>query len=379
MQNATSDTINLLCDLLSRQSLTPSDAGCQQLLSDKLEPLGFHCETLQFGEVTNLWAKLGDQKPLFVFAGHTDVVPPGPLDAWQSPPFDPTISNGNLTARGVADMKGGIAAMVTAVSRYLATHPKPKGSIAFLITSDEEGPAQDGTLKVMETLAARQEKIDYCIVGEASSETLLGDTIKIGRRGSLSAQLTLVGKQGHIAYPQLAENPIHHCLSLLQKITDHEWDQGNAHFPASSLQISNIHAGTGAGNIIPGECMIDFNIRYSPEIDHSHIQATIESWLKQSGHRYKIIWSHSASPFLTVPGKFTGICQAAIKDITGLEAQLSTGGGTSDGRFIAPTGAQLVELGVCNATIHQVNESVPVTDLDHLSAIYEKILNYLFE
>ncbi|MCI5107575.1 MAG: succinyl-diaminopimelate desuccinylase [Pseudomonadales bacterium] len=369
-------TLSLAKTLIERPSVTPDDAGCQDILAERLAALGFKIEHLPFGEVRNLWAEIGSHGPLLVFAGHTDVVPSGPEEEWQSPPFSATERDGFLYGRGAADMKSSLAAMVTACEDFLAAR-QPSGRIAFLITSDEEGPAIDGTRKVMETLLARQLQIDYCVVGEPSSTDLLGDVIKIGRRGSLSARLHIHGTEGHVAYPHLADNPIHRAMPILHSITSVVWDQGNEAFPPTSLQISNIRAGVGANNVIPGVVEVDFNLRFSTETTAAEIRRRIETLLQESGCRYDIDWHLSGEPFLTRSGELLDAVSASIQEVTGRTTERSTAGGTSDGRFIAPTGAQLVELGPCNASIHKVNESVRIADLEDLSAIYRNILEKL--
>ncbi|MCP4432490.1 MAG: succinyl-diaminopimelate desuccinylase [Gammaproteobacteria bacterium] len=373
-----SQTLELASSLIARASATPDDAGCQALLIERLSAIGFECETMQFGDVTNLWARRGNTSPVLAFAGHTDVVPTGPLDEWVSEPFKPEIRDGYLFGRGAADMKSSIAAMVTACERFVELHADHSGSIAFLITSDEEGPAVDGTVKVIDTLEARGEKIDWALVGEPSSSNAVGDVVKNGRRGSIGGTLSLKGIQGHVAYPQLADNPIHRSIPALNELCTVEWDQGNDFFPPTSFQISNINAGTGASNVIPGQLSILFNLRYSTELDHQTIITRIESILHKHQLDYSIDWNHSGFPFLTAEGKLVEAAQQSIKQITGLDTELSTAGGTSDGRFIAPTGAQVVELGPVNATIHQINECVDINDLDSLSNIYQGILERLF-
>lgn len=389
-QNHQQATLELSIALLERPSVTPDDDGCQDILSERLEQAGFDCEFMYFGdrdttgehaEVKNLWARRGTTDPVICFAGHTDVVPTGDASNWTYPPFTPTIKDGYLWARGAADMKTGIAAFTIAAERFVAAHPEHKGSIAFLITSDEEGPSINGTVKVVETLEARQEKITYCLVGEPSSTDTLGDIIKNGRRGSLGAWLTVTGQQGHVAYPHLACNPIHAAMSALAELTAAEWDQGNAYFPATSLQISNINSGTGATNVIPERLNAIFNFRFSTETTEEELKAKthaiFDKHFKDSKASYDIDWKLSGQPFLTPEGKLVSACQHAIKSVTGTETTLSTSGGTSDGRFIAPTGAQVVELGVRNATIHQVDEKVEVDDLGRLAQIYEGILENL--
>jgi succinyl-diaminopimelate desuccinylase len=372
-----SDTLKLLKSLIAIPSVTPNDGGCQQLLIERLSRIGFECETLVFGEVTNLWARHGSSAPLLAFAGHTDVVPTGPLEEWHSDPFKPEIRDGFLYGRGAADMKSGIAAMVTACECFVQQHPDHRGSIALLITSDEEGPAIDGTVRVIETLEARGEKIDWALIGEPSSSETLGDVIKNGRRGSLGANLTVRGVQGHVAYPQLADNPIHRIIPALNELCDLEWDQGNDNFPATSFQISNINAGTGVHNIIPGQVEVHFNLRYSTELDQQQIADITEAILQKHGLDYSIEWALSGLPFLTSEGALVEAAQQSIKQVTGIDTELSTAGGTSDGRFIAPTGAQVLELGMVNASVHKVNECVRVSYLERLSEIYQGILERL--
>ncbi|MDD2816100.1 MAG: succinyl-diaminopimelate desuccinylase [Thiotrichaceae bacterium] len=373
-----SPTLALTLDLLQRASLTPDDAGCQPLLAERLRPLGFKIEPLRFADVDNLWARFGDAAPLFVFAGHTDVVPTGDVSAWKYPPFTPTIDeHGMLYGRGAADMKGGIAAFVTACERFLAKHPQPKGSIALLITSDEEGPSINGTVKVVEHLEARHEKMNWCLVGEPTSGKLLGDTVKNGRRGSLTGYLTIEGVQGHVAYPHLADNPIHRFAPALQALCDEVWDNGNEFFPPTTFQISNIHAGMGATNVIPQTLDVVFNFRHSTAVTKPELQERVAKILETAGLKYQLKWVNSGEAFLTANGELLSATQQAIQEICGVETELSTSGGTSDGRFIAPTGAQVLELGVLNATIHKVNEAVAVQDLDNLSLIYERILEKL--
>ncbi len=369
-----SETLLLLTELIARPSVTPDDRGCQQLLIDRLSAIGFECETLIFEDVTNLWARRGNSAPLLAFIGHTDVVPTGPLDQWHSDPFEPEIRDGLLYGRGAADMKSGIAAMVTACERFVKDRPDHHGSIALLITSDEEGPALNGTLRVIETLEARGEKIDWALVGEPSSSNQLGDVVKNGRRGSIGATLTVHGVQGHVAYPHLADNPVHRVMPALTELCEREWDQGNESFPATSFQISNINAGTGVDNVIPGQVEVNFNLRYSTELDHQQIIDTTETILKKHSLDYNMDWRHSGYPFLTAEGELVEAAKQSIKAITGLDTELSTAGGTSDGRFVAPTGAQVLELGPVNASIHKINEHVRVSDLDRLSEIYQGIL-----
>ncbi|MCW8899672.1 MAG: succinyl-diaminopimelate desuccinylase [Gammaproteobacteria bacterium] len=372
-----SDTLELAKDLISRPSVTPEDRGCQALLADRLSKMGFTVEHLRFGDTDNLWARRGSDGPLFCFAGHTDVVPTGPEKNWKYPPFAPTIDNGILYGRGTADMKGSIACMVTACERFINHHPDHNGSIAFLITSDEEGPAHDGTVKVVETLENRNEKIDWCLVGEPSSTDAVCDVIKNGRRGSIGCTLKIKGKQGHVAYPHLAKNPIHEFAPVLKILTETQWDQGNEYFPPTTFQVSNIHSGTGATNVIPGECEVVFNFRFSTATTDKQIRQRVEALLDEHKVEYEIDWALSGQAFLTEQGELVSATQKAIKEVCGFETVLSTAGGTSDGRFIAPTGAQVVELGPLNATIHQVNECVAVDDLYTLSDVYENILNNL--
>lgn len=372
-----SNTLELSMDLISRPSVTPEDIGCQALLAERLSKIGFEIEHMRFGETDNLWARRGNVGPLFTFAGHTDVVPTGPVENWKFPPFKPTIENGILYGRGTADMKGSIACMVTACERFISQNPDHSGSIAFLITSDEEGPAHDGTIKVIETLEARNEKIDWCLVGEPSSTNKVCDVIKNGRRGSIGCTLKVKGKQGHVAYPHLAKNPIHEFATVLKILTETEWDQGNEFFPPTTFQVSNIHSGTGATNVIPGVCEVVFNFRFSTAITDTQIREHVEALLNAHNIEYEIDWALSGQAFLTERGELVNATQKAIKDICGFDSELSTAGGTSDGRFIAPTGAQVVELGPLNATIHQIDECVTVTDLDILSEVYEKILSNL--
>jgi len=377
--SAESNTLQLAQALIQRPSITPDDQGCQELLIERLKKIGFSIERLRFGEVNNFWARRGTQEPLFAFAGHTDVVPTGPETNWDYPPFAAEIHDGLLHGRGTADMKGSIAAFVTACERFVAEHPDHSGSIAFLITSDEEGPSINGTIKVIEHLEARGEKIDCCLVGEPSSSEKLGDVIKNGRRGSLNGKLTVLGKQGHVAYPQLADNPIHRCTAALDELAKIEWDQGNDFFPPTSFQISNINGGTGATNVIPGEVEILLNFRYCTEVTAEILQQRLLAILDKHQLRYEIEWTLSGLPFLTPAGALVEATIPSIEAVMGFTPQLSTSGGTSDGRFIAPTGAQVLELGPLNATIHQVNECVSVEHLNQLSEIYEGILQRLLK
>ena len=372
-----SPTLELTRDLIKRQSVTPEDAGCQALLIERLAALGFKIEKLNYGKVSNFWARLGSDTPLFTFAGHTDVVPTGPESRWTEHPFAAIERDGYLWGRGSSDMKGSLAAMITASERFLAANPKPKGSFAFLITSDEEGPAVDGTRRVMQTLEQRGEKIDWCLVGEPSSNEQLGDTVKNGRRGSLSAELIIHGKSGHVAYPHRADNPIHRCAAVINTLCYKSWDQGNEFFPPTTFQISNINGGTGAGNVIPGELKLLFNFRFSTEVTPEHLQSEVEKILQQSEFEYELHWTLFGMPFQTARGKLVDATLEAIHAHCGIEAELSTTGGTSDGRFIAPTGAQVVEFGPINASIHKVDEHVKIADLDLLSTIYEDILHRL--
>ena len=365
-----SATVDLTLDLLSRNSVTPADQGCQEVMTRRLADAGFQVESLRYGNVDNFWATRGKNGPVLCFAGHTDVVPTGPLEEWLSDPFKPAVREGQLYGRGAADMKSALAAMVTATEQFVRETPNHRGTIAYLITSDEEGPSVDGTKKVVETLRERGQKIDWCIVGEPSSESQLGDTIKIGRRGSLSGRLTVHGVQGHIAYPQLAENPVHTFAPALAELTARVWDKGNAHFQPTSFQISNFNAGTGAPNVIPGELKARFNLRYSPVQTIDGLKDIVEGILKKHGVRFTLEWYVSGEPFYTAPGDLSEGVTRAVKAETGLTPKFSTGGGTSDGRFIAPLGAQVVELGVINSTIHKVNENVSVADIDRLHRIY---------
>ena len=378
MPTTNSPTLALAKELVARPSVTPDDAGCQQRLAQRLSACGFVVEHLRYGEVDNLWAVFGNDGPLLAFAGHTDVVPTGPVENWRSPPFEPTIRDGMLYGRGTADMKGSIAAMVVACEEFIGTTPAFNGRIAFLITSDEEGPAVNGTVKVIDYLQAQDTPIDWCLVGEPSSTTRVGDVVKNGRRGSLNAHLQVHGTQGHVAYPQLADNPIHGALPALHDLTSQQWDSGNDFFPPTSLQVSNIKAGTGATNVIPGTLECYFNFRFSTEVTAEQLQQTVESILDRHAIEYTINWNLSGQPFLTADGELLHATKAAIQHVTGASTTLSTGGGTSDGRFIAPTGTQVIELGPCNASIHKVDEHVNCADLDTLSAIYKQILHKLF-
>ncbi|NOX75309.1 MAG: succinyl-diaminopimelate desuccinylase [Gammaproteobacteria bacterium] len=377
MHKTESATLTLAKNLMSRRSVTPEDAGCQEVMITRLEALGFEIERLRFADVDNFWARRGTSAPLYALAGHTDVVPTGPEGHWKYPPFEPVVDNGMLYGRGAADMKGSLAAMITAVERFVTQHPDHKGSIAFLITSDEEGPSINGTVKVVEHLEARGEKIHGCLVGEPSSLQVVGDVIKNGRRGSLGGTLTVHGVQGHVAYPHLAENPIHAVAPVLAELSAASWDNGNEFFPATSFQISNITGGTGATNVIPGEVEVVFNFRYSTETTHEKLQQRVEEILHRHNVKYTLNFTLSGYPFLTPHGTLVNAACVAVKAIQGIDTELSTAGGTSDGRFIAPTGAQVVELGPVNATIHKVNECVAVEDLENLSLMYERILEEL--
>ncbi|GAB60185.1 succinyl-diaminopimelate desuccinylase [Rheinheimera nanhaiensis] len=372
-----SDVIELTRELIGRPSVTPEDAGCQQLMAQRLAAVGFDIEVMHFEDTLNMWARRGSNKPVFCFAGHTDVVPTGPLEHWHTPPFEPTVIGDTLYGRGAADMKGSLAAMIVATERFLQRYPTPKFDLAYLITSDEEGPFINGTKRVIETLEARNEKITWCIVGEPSSSNKAGDVVKNGRRGSLTGNLLVKGIQGHVAYPQLAENPVHKAAAALAELAAEHWDQGNAYFPATSFQIANIHAGTGASNVIPGELKVMFNFRYSTESTAEQLQQRVTALLDRHGLNYSLNWTLNGLPFLTDKGSLVEATVKAIYQVQGFEPRLETSGGTSDGRFIAPTGAQVVELGPCNATIHKVNECVSVTDLEQLTKMYEAVLEQL--
>jgi succinyl-diaminopimelate desuccinylase len=367
-------TLELAMELIRRASVTPRDEGCQELMISRLAPLGFRCERLRFGDVDNLWAQHGTGKPLLVFAGHSDVVPAGPRDKWSSDPFMPALRDGQLYGRGAADMKASLAAFVTAAEDFVAAHPDHKGSIGLLITSDEEGPAVDGTVKVVDWLTARGLQIDYCVVGEPSSEQQLGDVIKVGRRGSLNGELVVRGRQGHVAYPHLARNPIHLAAPALAELARTEWDNGSEHFPRTSFQISNLHAGTGAVNVIPGELVVLFNLRFSTAVTAEQLRTRVEEILRRHELDFHIAWALSGNPFLTRKTTLIDATRAAIRAELGREATLSTGGGTSDGRFIAPTGAEVVELGPLNKSIHQIDEHVAADDPACLARIYRHVL-----
>lgn len=377
-EDTASPTLALTCALMKRASVTPHDAGCQDVIAARLGALGFRAEWMNSGPVRNLWLRHGEEAPLFVFAGHTDVVPTGAADAWTSPPFQPTLREGYLYGRGSADMKGSIAAFITACERVLAHTPDLPGSIALLITSDEEGPSVEGTAHVVRTLQARGETMHWCVVGEPSSSTRVGDVVRVGRRGSLNATLRIEGVQGHVAYPRDTLNPIHLFARVAADLEAEVWDEGNEFFPATSFQFSNVHAGTGADNVVPGVLEARFNLRYCTESTLESLQQRIGEILARHGVRHQLEWSHSGGPFLTRPGTLVDAVRAAIRQHAGVEPELNTGGGTSDGRFIAPTGTQVIELGPINATIHKIDERVRTADLDTLSTIYQQILENLF-
>ena len=372
-----SSTLDFARNLIRQPSVTPDDAGCQDLIAEALQPAGFKAEFLTYGEVRNVWLRRGQVDPLLVFAGHTDVVPTGPIEQWHYPPFSATVQDGILHGRGAADMKGSLAAMVTACQQFVVNHPNHRGSIALLITSDEEGPANNGTVKVVEMLCDREEIIDWCVVGEPTSREQTGDVIKNGRRGSLGGKLTIQGVQGHVAYPHLADNPIHRAADIVTRLTAQTWDEGNEFFPPTTFQVSNLNSGTGASNVIPAQAELDFNLRYSPESSVESIKERVNALCQQVWTDYEIDWSRPNLPFQTQPGELVDAASAAIYAVTGLTTDLSTEGGTSDGRFIAPTGAQVIELGPVNRTIHQINEQVAVADLETLAIIYQKILENL--
>ncbi len=369
-----SECLKLLKELIKLESITPNDAGCQELIAERLKNIGFNIENMKFGEVDNLWARYGTKPPLIIFAGHTDVVPTGPLDAWDSPPFKPTVKDGFLYGRGSCDMKSGLAAMIIAAENHIKANKKFNGSIGFLLTSDEEGPSIDGTQKVIKQLLDSDEKIDYCIVGEASSETQLGDQIRVGRRGSLHGKLIVHGQQGHIAYPDKALNPIHAVSPAIHELSTTTWDAGNEFFPPTTFQISNIHAGTSATNIIPGVLGLLFNFRFSTESNVLDLQFKVNQILESHNLKFDLEWDLSGSPFLSNQGDLTKAAVDSIKDLTGITPKLSTGGGTSDARFIAPTGAEVIEIGPVNNSAHEINESVKISDLETLTKIYESIL-----
>ncbi|WP_114649584.1 succinyl-diaminopimelate desuccinylase [Pseudothauera hydrothermalis] len=370
-------TLALACELIARPSVTPEDAGCLDLIASRLAPLGFVLERIDTGGVCNLWARRGKARPVLCFAGHTDVVPTGPLEAWQSPPFEPTVRDGMLYGRGAADMKSSLAAFVTAIETFVAAHPDHQGSIALLLTSDEEGAATHGTVKVVEALAARGERLDWCVVGEPTSVVTLGDMIKNGRRGSLSGTLRVKGIQGHVAYPHLARNPVHQLAPALAELAAIGWDQGDEFFPPTTWQVSNIHAGTGATNIIPGHCEVQFNFRFAPTSSAESLKTRTHEVLDRHGLEYELVWQLSGKPFITGRGRLVNAISQAIRATTGVDTELSTTGGTSDGRFIADICAEVVECGPVNATIHKVNECIAVDALEALSSIYRRTLENL--
>jgi succinyl-diaminopimelate desuccinylase len=372
-------TLDLTQQLIRRRSVTPEDDGCQALVAERLAPLGFRAETIASGGVTNLWLRRGEASPVLAFAGHTDVVPAGPLGEWRSDPFTPTVRDGLLYGRGASDMKSSVAAFVVAAEEFVRAHPAHRGSIALLLTSDEEGPATDGTVKVVDALRARSEPIDYCIVGEPTSVDALGDTIKNGRRGSLSGRLVVRGVQGHVAYPHLARNPVHQLAPALAELAATRWDDGDASFPATTFQVSNVRAGTGATNVIPGACEIDFNLRFAPVSTAASLMQRIEAILRRHGLEYELAWTVGAQPFSTAPGPLSAALAAAIREVTGRETQLSTTGGTSDGRFIATICGQVVEFGPPNASVHKIDEHIAVADLDPLKNIYRGALERLLK
>ncbi|OLQ91722.1 succinyl-diaminopimelate desuccinylase [Vibrio panuliri] len=369
-----SPVLALAKDFISRQSVTPEDAGCQQVMIDRLQALGFEIEVMVFEDTTNLWARRGNQAPLFAFAGHTDVVPAGSLEQWHTPPFEPTVIDGYLHGRGAADMKGSLACMIVAVERFIADHPDHQGSLAFLITSDEEGPFINGTTRVVDTLMARNEIIDMCIVGEPSSTHAVGDVVKNGRRGSITGDLRVKGIQGHVAYPHLANNPVHQALPALAELASTKWDDGNDYFPPTSFQIPNVAAGTGASNVIPGEFNVQFNFRFSTELTDAEIKRRVHSTLDAHGLDYDLKWTLSGQPFLTDAGCLLDAVVKGVSAVNHKAPELLTTGGTSDGRFIAQMGGQVVELGPVNATIHKVNECVSIADLEKLTDMYQNIL-----
>jgi succinyl-diaminopimelate desuccinylase len=369
--------LELTRQLIERRSITPDDAGCQDLIAARLQKSGFRCEPMKFGEVTNLWARRGTGRPVVCFAGHTDVVPTGPLAEWKSDPFVPTVRDGKLYGRGAADMKSSIACFVVAAERFVAERPQHSGSIALLITSDEEGPAVDGTVRVVETLKARNELIDYCIVGEPSSVDILGDTLKFGRRGSLSGKLTVRGVQGHVAYPHLVKNPIHLLAPALAELVRTEWDKGNDAFPPTSFQVSNVHAGTGAGNVVPGTVVVDFNFRFCTESSDASLKTRVEGILQKHGLDYAMEWTLGAKPFLSRRGRLSGIVADAARRHTGVRGELSTTGGTSDARFIIDICPEVIELGPINMSIHKLNEHIALDELEVLPLIYLDTLRAL--
>lgn len=369
--------IALLCDLIRCRSVTPDDAGCQAILARRLEQLGFACESLVFGDVENLWARRGNGGPVLCFAGHTDVVPPGRDEEWHSDPFEPTVRDGLLYGRGSADMKSGLAAMIVALERFIAEHPEHKGSLAMLITSDEEGRARDGTLKVIETLGEREEHIDWCVLGEPSSQHELGDMLRIGRRGSLSGMLTVKGIQGHVAYPQFADNPIRRFAPVLAELHSTEWDDGNEHFPPTSFQVVELKSGIGFPNVTPPDLYARFNFRYSTVWNHESLKSKVREIFESHEFDFDLDWHLSGEPFLTPPGRLTEVVRQAVREQTGSDPELSTAGGTSDGRFISPAGTDVVELGPVNASIHKVNEHVKLEDVPKLTSMYQRIMELL--
>jgi succinyl-diaminopimelate desuccinylase len=371
--------IDLLYELLRKKSVTPDDAGCQELMAARLDRIGFVCETMQFGDVTNLWARRGDTGPVLCFAGHTDVVPPGDVNEWSSDPFEPEVREGQLYARGAADMKSGLAAMIVAIERFVADNPDHDGSIALLITSDEEGRARDGTLKVIDALSTRNEKVDWCVLGEPSSQESLGDIVRIGRRGSLSGMLTVNGVQGHVAFPQFADNPIRRFAPILAELHEIIWDNGNESFPPTSFQVVDIQSGIGAPNVTPPNLTARFNFRYSTEWDHERLQSKVHEIFDAHDIDYELEWHLSGMPFLTLPGKLTDATSQAVTELTGNAPELSTGGGTSDGRFISPAGTDVVELGPINASIHKLDEHVRIDDVGRLTDMYQRIMELMLQ
>ncbi len=374
-----SDVLELCSALIACPSVTPNDAGCQQLIADHLTPHGFTDVPIPSGDVQNLWLRHGTEEPLLIFLGHTDVVPPGPLDQWQSDPFTPTVRNNVLFGRGAADMKSGVAAMAIAAARYVEKNPEHKGSIGLLLTSDEEGPATDGTCVAVDRLQSRDETATWCIVGEPVSRERFGDVIKNGRRGSLSGHLSVRGVQGHVAYPDLCENPIHHTAPALLELTQEVWDEGNQNFPPTSFQFSNLNSGIGVDNVVPPNLSAHFNLRYSPAVNAAQLRERISDILNNAELYYEIDWLPASQPYLTPPGKLTEVCQEAIRDVVGIETELSTEGGISDGRFLRPTGAEVVEVGTVNRSIHKINEHVLVEDLDAMADTYYAIISKLLE
>jgi len=374
-----SEVLDLTCDLIARPSVTPDDAGCQALIAGRLAAAGFHCEHLRLGEVDNLWATHGQGAPVLVLLGHTDVVPPGPSEAWASDPFVPQVRDGVLYGRGTADMKGSVAAFVIAAERFVAAHPDHPGTLAVLLTSDEEGDAIDGVRHVARLFRERGQRIDWCITGEPSSTAKLGDLLRVGRRGSLSGTLTVKGVQGHVAYPHKARNPIHLAAPALAELTARHWDDGYESFPPTSLQVSNIHAGTGANNVIPGELQVAFNLRYNPHWDASRLEDEIDALLQRHGLEFDLRWHRSGEPFYTPEGRLREVARQVLGEFAGAAPEESTGGGTSDARFIAPLGAQCIEVGPVNASIHQVDEHVSVADLEALPDLYQRLIERLLQ